>query len=129
MSLDMDDIRGDASDEIRAAAWRDLVGADLDRNAGMAMELISAAGYAAKEGVTRADYIVGVLRAERTRRQALDSIGSDRVLLDEVIDEALAKGIPVATMLAARFRTTESEISSHFMAQLTRRMQERLELK
>lgn len=126
MNHAVDDLRRDVPAEACVKAWRDLLEADRDRNVGMPLDLISAEGYAEQEGVTRAQYIIRVLRAERDRRSALDSIACDRMLLDEVIDEARKKGVPVPAMLAERFGTKEAEISSHFMVKLVTRMQERM---
>lgn len=112
--------------------WGALVKADRERNVGMPMELISAEGYAERDGITREEYIIKVLRAERERRQAEDSISSDRVMLDMVIDAAHADGVTVVEyVLSGKLipkigRSRTWDISPDFLAKLLDRYQERI---
>jgi hypothetical protein len=112
-------------------SWDKLVEADRDRNAGMAIELLSAEGYANRENLTLERYIIKVLRAERDRRQAVDQIASDNALLDEVIDAATNDGSTIVEYLTSGAflphigpRTTW-EMSPDFLASLLTRVQER----
>jgi hypothetical protein len=109
--------------------WDALVKADEMRNVGLPLELISASVYAEREGITREDYIIRVLRAERDRRQKEDAVTSSNALLDDVIDRAREAGVPVVEYLLsdafpARADSTW-EISPDFLARLLTRLEER----
>lgn len=111
--------------------WEALVKADRERNVGMPMELLSAEGYAERDGITREMYIIRVLRAERERRQAEDAISSDKVLLDMVIDAAREDGVGVVEyVLSGKLipkigRSRTWDISPDFLAKLLTRFEER----
>jgi hypothetical protein len=113
-------------------SWAALVQADRDRNAGMPIELLNAEVYANREGLTREEYVIKVLRAERDRRQAEDRIASDHVLLDEVIDSAHAEGIAIVEYVTSgaflpRLGPRRTwDINPDFLAQLLTRLQERM---
>lgn len=110
-------------------SWAALVKADEARNAGIPIDLLSASGYAEREGISREDYIIRVLRAERDRRQQEDAIASDRILLDDVIDGARDAGLPVVEfILSDRFPARANrtwDISPDFLAKIIGRLEER----
>lgn len=115
---------------LREFSYRDLTSADCARNAGMAMELFSAALYAGHDGLSVPAYIIKILRAERERRQDADRIARDKVLLDEVIDAARAASLPIVDyLLSGQFPggpvTSTWKLSPDFLARLITRMEER----
>lgn len=111
--------------------WEALVKADCEHNAGLPMELLSAEGYAERDGITRETYIIRILRAERKRRQVEDAIGSDRVMLDMVIDAAREDGVGVVEyvlsdkLIPKIGRSRTWDISPDFLAKLLTRFEER----
>lgn len=130
---------GDFLEQVRTGLLT-LFQADLERNVGMPMELICVEAYARQAGVTPEEYIIQVLRAERERRQAQESILSDRRMLDEQLDGARAAGMGVLEHVACFLSDMKPErrlltvpgtfraedISKHFMIQLIHRLEERL---
>jgi hypothetical protein len=113
--------------------WRELVAADRNLNIGMPLELLAAEGYACRDGITREDYIIKVLRAERARRQHEDAIAADIVLMDDVIDRARAAGVTIVDFLLSDDflhlgRGQTWDLSPDFLAKLLTRYQKRVEL-
>lgn len=111
--------------------WAALVRADCARNAGLPLELLGASGYAGREGITREEYVIRVLRAERERRQAEDAIARDQGMLDMIIDAARKEGIPVVEyalsgrLVPAIGRSRTWDLSPDFLAKLLTRYEER----
>lgn len=121
------------TDKVRER-WPELVEADAARNGGsMPMELFSVEGYARMDNVTPEQYIADVLRRERERRQALDEIVRETVMLDEQIDAAAAQGISIIDYLTQYFNDTSGnghtfrpeDISAFYLRKLLQRMEER----
>ena len=113
------------SDKI-VKSWPELAEADKAANGGLGLELLSAEGYAERDGVSTEAYIVAVLRAERIRRQDQDALVSDRALLDELLGEARAAGMSVIDYTAQRYGNGRGPegLSADFLRKLVRRLEE-----
>jgi hypothetical protein len=104
---------------------------DKKRNHGIALELMSASGYAERLSITLAEYVIMVLRDERLRVQEIDHIAQEAALMDTVIDGARAAGMTVADYITSgeflpeAGPTTTWKISPDFFARLLTRYQER----
>lgn len=111
--------------------WAALFQADCDLNIGLPLELLSAEGYAERNGLTREAYIIRVLRAERERRQEEDGLARDRDMLDMVIDAARDEGVPImeyvlsGKLLPRIGRSRTWDLSPDFLAKLLTRYEER----
>lgn len=111
--------------------WDALVAADEQRNAGMSVDLMAAAGYAERQNQNTVQYIIDVLRAERERRQEEDRAASDRAMADMVIDGAHAAGMSIVDyVISGTFIHGEPrsiwDISPEFLGQLVSRCEERM---
>ena len=108
-------------------AWPELAEADRERNFGSSMELFSAEMYARREGGTVAQYIIGVLRAERDRRQAVDSITTNAIFLDGLIENARIEGMSVLEWVIREIDMDDvASLGKDFLIKLVRRLEDRL---
>lgn len=104
---------------------------DKKRNHGLALELMSAYGYAERLSITLPEYIIMVLRDERLRVQEIDHIAQEAALMDTVIDGARAAGMTIVDyiisgqFLSEAWPTTTWQLSPDFLARLLTRYQER----
>jgi hypothetical protein len=114
--------------------WGELLAADWALNAGLPLELMSAEGYAHRDGVSREEYIIKVLRAERDKRQRDDAITGDQVMLDKIIDGARRAGVTVVDYIingeftSGTQRCSTWNLSPDFLAKLLTRYEERIKL-